>query len=158
MNMFEEARSIKGMMEMLGATQNEMAKKLSVSQSYVANKLRLLKLSEECERLIISSGLTERHARAVLRLDGDEERKSAISKISERSLTVAQSEALVDLLHCPKIPALVGRAQKLKATDSFLDSIKSSVKSLLSLGIDAKSTVSYVGKKTYVTVTISEDR
>ena len=78
MNMFEEARSIKGMMEMLKITQEEMAKKLGVSQSYIANKIRLLKLGEEAERIVLDGRLTERHARCVLRLDDPEERSSAL--------------------------------------------------------------------------------
>ena len=54
-NMFEQARSVKGMMEMCGMTQSDMAKKLGVSQSYIANKLRLLSLSDEARQLLMEN-------------------------------------------------------------------------------------------------------
>ena len=73
MNMFEEARTISGMIQMLGMTQSEVAKKLGTSQSYVGNKVRLLNLSEGIQKKILDLGLSERHARALLRLDDMEE-------------------------------------------------------------------------------------
>lgn len=156
MNMFDEARSIRGMIEMLGSTQNEMAKKLGVSQSYVANKLRLLKLSPECERAIIEKGLSERHARVILRLRDDGERLRAIIDISERGLTVSESEALVDLIKTENLPKTIERSMRNDAASSFLESLSLSVKALVSLGISAKKTVSYYGNKAYVTVCIEE--
>lgn len=156
MNMFDEARSIKGMMEMLGATQNEMAKKLGVSQSYIANKLRLLKLDSSCEMAVIKGGLSERHARAALRLVGDEERLAVLSKMAADRLTVSQGEALVDLRHTGQAPKIIGGAQRCEATAAFFESISLSVKSLVSLGISAKESISYYGKKAYVTVCIEE--
>lgn len=156
MNMFDEARSMKGMIEMLGATQSELAKRLGVSQSYVANKIRLLKLSAECEKKILEGGLSERHARAVLRLDENEERLSALTKISKENLTVAQSEALVDFLHNGKAPARIGSTERGLAKDKFFDTVHQSVEALVSLGISATKSLSYYGKKTYLTVCIDE--
>jgi ParB family chromosome partitioning protein len=154
--MFEEARSIKGMMEMLKITQDEMARKLGVSQSYIANKLRLLKLGEEAERLVVDGGLTERHARCVLRLEDPSMQLSALSKIRERRLTVAESEALVSLLHDGGAPERIGRAQRLKIVDSFRENLHRSVETVISLGLGATETVSHYGKKTYITVCIDE--
>ncbi len=156
MNMFEEARSLRGMMEMLEITQDEMAKKLGVSQSYVANKLRLLKLDDECERLVIDGKLSERHARAVLRLDGNEQRQAALLRIRERGLTVAESEALIDLLHDGQAPSRIGKSERLNSIDAFRDNLKRSIATLISLGVDATETVGYYGKKTYITVCIDE--
>ena len=77
MNMFEEASALEGTIKMCKLTQSDIAKKLGVSQSYIANKLRLLSFSESMKAEILSSGLTERHARAVLRLKGEELRRVA---------------------------------------------------------------------------------
>lgn len=156
MNMFEEARSLKGMMKMLSITQDEMAKKLGVSQSYVANKLRLLKYSGDCEKIIIDGALSERHARAVLRLNDDAARISALKRICERRLTVAESEALVDLLHDGDAPRRIGNAERIFCVDTFKDTLKRSLSTLKSLGVDATQSISYYGKKTYITVCIDE--
>ena len=61
MNMFDEARSMHGMIQMCKMTQSELAQKLGVSQSYVANKLRLLKFGEEMQKKITDSAISERH-------------------------------------------------------------------------------------------------
>ena len=68
MNMFDEARALSGTIKMRGISQSEMAKMLGVSQSYIANKLRLLTLDDGLKAKICESNLTERHARAILRL------------------------------------------------------------------------------------------
>ena len=156
MNMFDEARAIRAMMEMCAMTQDGMAKKLGVSQSYVANKLRLLKLPCELEKRIVEGGLSERHARALLRLDDPEARRTALDRICERRLNVAEAEALVDMLHDGQAPKRIGRATKLSRIDTFIDTVKQSLKTLSSLGIDAKESISYYGSKTYITISIDE--
>ena len=156
MNMFDEARAIRAMMEMCAMTQDGMAKKLGVSQSYVANKLRLLKLPCELEKRIVEGGLSERHARALLRLDDPEARRTALDRICERRLNVAEAEALVDMLHDGQAPKRIGRATKLSRIDTFIDTVKQSLNTLSSLGIDAKESISYYGSKTYITISIDE--
>lgn len=156
MNMFDEARAIRAMMEMCAMTQDGMAKKLGVSQSYVANKLRLLKLQCELEKRIVEGGLSERHARALLRLDDPEARRTALDRICERRLNVAEAEALVDMLHDGQAPKRIGRATKLSRIDTFIDTVKQSLNTLSSLGIDAKESISYYGSKTYITISIDE--
>ena len=96
MDMFEEAQALSGMIQMLGLTQDEVAKKLGVSQSYIANKLRLLKFSPSVREKIRESGLSERHARALLRLPHDEDILFFVEKIRGDSLTVQSTEELVD--------------------------------------------------------------
>ena len=97
MNMFEEARALAVTMNMRKFNQKEMAKSLGVSPSYVANKLRLLKLSDDVQTRIIESGLTERHARAMLCLKNEKDRLSALDIMREEKLSVASTEALVDV-------------------------------------------------------------
>ena len=94
MNFFDEARSIRTMLSMRNMTQEQLAELLGVSQPYIANKLRLLKLARHEER-ITEAKLTERHARCLLRLDEDL-RDEALDKIIEGEFTTAESEAMVD--------------------------------------------------------------
>ena len=103
MNCFETAAGIARLIELYGLTQEEAALKLGYSQSAVANKLRLLRLSPEERRLLTEGGLSERHARCLLRLEKPEERRYALSEILAKSLTVTQSEALVEKILAGKV-------------------------------------------------------
>lgn len=98
LNMFEEARAFSVLSTQYSLTQEEIAAKLSLSQSAVANKLRLLRLSKEEQELILSSGLTERHARALLRIPAPSIRRSALEYIICNKLNVSDSEAYITKL------------------------------------------------------------
>ena len=95
LNMFEEAAAMATLAERYHLTQDEIADRLSVSQACVANKLRLLRHSEETRELILRHHLTERHARALLRIPDEETRARLLEEIISRGLNVAASEALV---------------------------------------------------------------
>ena len=158
MNMFEEAKSLTVMLKMRNLSQNELSKMLGVSKSYVANKLRLLGLGEDMQTQIITAGLTERHARALLRLNDSEQRQRALDTICERGLSVAESEALVDLLRIGEAPKMIGQADRLKGIDAFLKSTKESLATLSSLGIKATQKVTHLGAKTMITICIDETK
>lgn len=101
MNMFEEARALCGTIRMCGITQQEIAKKLGVSQSYIANKLRLLNFSDRMQAKISESGICERLARALLRIKDEALQESVLAQLIDRRMTVAEGEALVESL-CEK--------------------------------------------------------
>ena len=155
MTMFDEARTIAGMIKMQGETQAETAKRLGVSQSYIANKLRLLAFSDEEQTEICESGLSERHARTLLRLQG-ERRRTALKRTVERGYTVRECEALVDFLHDTEAPKAIKSVTPCDRIKKFIDTLEESVKTLRSLGIDAKISRSYHGRKSYITVCIKE--
>lgn len=96
MNCFEVAEGIRYLIDSFELTQCEAAHQLGLSQSAVANKLRLLRLSEEERAALIAAGCGERHARALLRLTEPTRRWQAIEKIVADHLTVAQTERLVE--------------------------------------------------------------
>ena len=95
---FEEAEGIAHLMKVCSYTQEEVAKKLGKSQASISNKLRLLKLGEDVILKIIDSSLTERHARALLRLKSEKERTDALSHIIQNSLNVWQTDKYIDSL------------------------------------------------------------
>ena len=98
LNMFEQAYGFRKLIENYRMTQEEVARKMSLSQSAVANKLRLLRLSYEEQQLILEYALTERHARALLKLDRSEQRLEAISYIAEKKLNVQAAEQYIEEL------------------------------------------------------------
>ena len=98
LDMFEEAAAISSLSADHGMTQGEIARILSCSQSSVANKLRLLRLSDAERKLITENSLTERHARAFLRLSDPERRLHAISLAVRGRMNVAATEELVEAM------------------------------------------------------------
>lgn len=150
LSMFEEAASIQSLISLTGMTQEACAKKLSVSQSYVANKLRLLRLSEGEQEKIEENGLTERHARALLRLEDKEEREEVLSIIIKREMNVSRTEEYIEDIICAK-SRLAERESKPKGSDQkrklvirdirlFYNSIDHAVDVIKKSGIPVEST------------------
>ncbi len=98
LNMFEQAGAIAALIDMHAMTQEEIARTLSLSQSCVANKLRLLRLTTEERDTILCAHLTERHARAFLRIKDLDVRRRTVRMVSERGFNVAQTEEYIDSL------------------------------------------------------------
>ena len=153
MSMFDEARSIAVMMKMRGLSQTRAARMLGVSQPYIANKLRLLQLGEDLQKKICAAGLSERHARALLRLS-PEQRGEALDKIIRKKLSVAESEALVDFLRSYDAPRKIGRADRLKGIDLFIKETKNTLSALSLIGVSTSQKVSYHGSKIMITIAI----
>ncbi len=101
LNIFEQASAISSLINIYHITQDEAAEKLSVSQSYIANKLRLLRLTDEERKLILENSLSERHARALLRIRDEGERLTALRHIISYALNVASAERYIEAL-CEK--------------------------------------------------------
>lgn len=95
---FEEAEGYARLMADYHMTQEELSDKLGKSQSAIANKLRLLKLEDEIKQGIFDAGLSERHARALLKLPNKKSRERALKRIISAKLTVAQAEHLVEAM------------------------------------------------------------
>lgn len=98
LHFFEQAAAFRMLINDFELTQEEIARKSGLSQSAVANKLRLLTLSKEEQTAITAAGLTERHARAILRLKSPQERQEAIAHVRANNLKVAATEQLVDAM------------------------------------------------------------
>lgn len=96
LNMFEEAYGYKKLIENHHLTQDEVAKRMSVSQSAVANKLRLLRLGYDEQQLVLEHCLTERHARALLRVDDPLIRLKILKYVIENKLNVSSTEAYIE--------------------------------------------------------------
>lgn len=95
LNMFEQARAIRRLLLDCRMTQEQVAKQLGKNQSTIANKLRLLRLEDEEQNMILSLGLSERHARLFLKVEG-EQRIQCINKAAKYNMTVAQTEQMIN--------------------------------------------------------------
>ena len=94
----EEAEAIANLIASYGFSQEQTAEKLGKSQSAIANKLRLLRLSPSCIALLRENDLSERHARALLRIADEQARLQALQTIIEKKMNVAQSEEYIEHL------------------------------------------------------------
>lgn len=86
----EEAKSYKNLLDRGYLTQEQLASKMGVSQSSIANKLRLLNLDEEVQEALLNEKISERHARALLSIENKEEQKKWLQRIINERLTVRQ--------------------------------------------------------------------
>ena len=96
LNFFEEAEGYATLMNDYGLTQEQVAKKVGKNQSTIANKIRLLRLPKEIKEYIIQNGLSERHARALLKIPEKEIQMALVSRIAEKNLRVKDAEDLVE--------------------------------------------------------------
>lgn len=139
LNYIEEAEAFCTLINDHGLTQEELADKLGKGQSTIANKIRILKLSPEIRKILTDNGLTERHARALLRLPEERQRLRVAKLIAERGLNVAKTEELVDkLLQGPDRPHAEPRNMRLfKDLRIFTNTIKQAVDMMNRSGIAA---------------------
>ena len=92
---FEEAVGYESLLSQFSLTQEVLAERVGKSQSTIANKLRLLRLPTKVREQVFSAGLTERHARALLKLEQEAEQLRIVQMIAENMLTVKEAEDLI---------------------------------------------------------------
>ena len=140
LNLFEEAEGLRRLVEEWGVTQEEAAERLGRSQSAVANKLRLLRFTPEERAQILDAGLTERHARALLRLEDPARRAAALQLVVERGLNVAQTETYLRQLMGEESPAeKPKRTVLVRDVRIFVNTIRHAVDLMKQNGIRAES-------------------
>ncbi len=143
LNMFEEARGIARLIRKYGLTQEQAAIKLGKKQSTVANKLRLLRLGMEEQEWILSAHLSERQARALLRINDESLRREVLSRVISDRLSVGQTETLVTeaLMKKPEETPTPKQERKIAIKDVriFVNTINKAVDTMRLSGINAIS-------------------
>lgn len=141
LNYIEEAEAYCTLIDEHGLTQEQLADKLGKGQSTIANKIRILRLSPEIRKVLTDNSLTERHARALLRLPEERQRLRVLKIITERGLNVAKTEELIDrLLSNPERPAIEPKNMRVfKDLRIFTNTIKQAVDMMKRSGISAKA-------------------
>ena len=140
LDFWEEANGIRQLIRMFGMSQEEAARRLGKSQSAVANKLRLLKLPEDVLETLRSRGLSERHARALLKLPDDASRRAALRKMIDRNMTVAAAESYIDALLAEKRASEAAEGKRtfvMRDLRLFLNSVTRSLELMKQGGVAA---------------------
>ena len=96
LNFIEEAQAYKKLMDEFNLTQVEIAEKVGKQQSTISNKIRILSLPEDVQEAITENNLTERHARALLKLNEEEDRRNVLKRVVKNNLNVKQTEKLIE--------------------------------------------------------------
>ncbi|MBR3970924.1 MAG: ParB/RepB/Spo0J family partition protein [Ruminococcus sp.] len=141
LSFFEEATAIEKLIEYYGLTQEEAASKLGKAQSTVANKLRILRLTEAEREIVSKFNLTERHARALLRLGSAQERLFLLEKIVKNKLNVEKTELLIDnyIGKVKEKQSYKKRSPVFQNVSIFVNTINKAIQTMQSAGIAAES-------------------
>lgn len=145
----EEAMGISQLLTHYRMSQEQVARLLGKSQSSIANKLRILRHSTDVLNALREGNLTERHARALLKLGSDPEKLGAIAEIVRQGMSVARTEKYIELLLSKK------QEQPARANvGAFLNSLTQSLQKIQSSGIPAISERRETDSQIVLTITI----
>jgi len=141
----EEAESYNNLINEHGFTQEELAQKVGKSQSTIANKIRLLRLPPMVKKMLADNNLTERHARALLKLHDEQMQLKVLKIVCERGLNVKKTEELVE-----RAIEKMTRKKEVKPTDKkftkaikdvriFINTVKQALELIRKAGVNARA-------------------
>lgn len=136
---FEEAQAIEKLIVDFGMSRDEVCKKLGKAPPTISNKLRLLRLPEEIRLKIIQENLSERHARALLKLTSVSQMERAMSIIAEKRLNVAESEKLILQIMTNDSRRRQPPVKLFKDVRIFVNTLNHAVDTMRRAGIEADS-------------------
>lgn len=140
LNFFDEAEGYSNLISDFNITQEELAQRIGKTQATIANKIRILKLSPVVKKIIKANNLTERHARALLKLPGEDIQLKALKKITKNNLNVTQTDEYVEFLLSPKKPKNNQKSTRIfKDIRIFSNTIKQAIDMMNKSGINAYS-------------------
>ena len=140
LNPIEEAQAYKRLLEEFHLKQDEVAERVSKSRAAVTNSMRLLKLSDEVQQMLIDDMISTGHARTLLAIEDAEEQYNMAQKIFDEKLSVRDVEKLVKNLHKPEKPA------KKKVDDRTMETIYLDIEEKLKARLSTKVTVTSRGE------------
>ena len=152
LGVFDEAEGIEKLISGWNVSREEAARRLGLAPSTLSNKLRLLRLSPQTRRVIEENGLSERHARELLRLAAPEQEKAA-AHIAARGLSVAETERYITSL-CTEKKQRQKPVYIVKDVRLFINTFEHAVDVMKNSGIGAVSTVTESGENIIYTVSI----
>ena len=145
LNYFEEAEGYARLIQEFQITQEEVARKMGKSQPTIANKLRLLHISERVRREISVDVITERHVRSLLKLKNEEQQLEVLNRIYKNNLNVRQTDELIENMLITEEKNMREQKKKkmmkaIKDMKIFVNTIRGTVKTLQDAGLPAEVT------------------
>ena len=143
LNYFEEAEGYARLIQEFQITQEEVAKKMGKSQPTIANKLRLLQISQRVRKEISVDVITERHVRSLLKLKNEEQQLDVLNRIYKNNLNVRQTDDLIENVLIAEEENIREQKKKkmmkaIKDMKIFVNTIKSTVKTIQDAGMPAE--------------------
>lgn len=156
LNFMEEAEGYYNLINDHGMTQEELARKVGKKQSTIANKLRLLKLKDSIKKKVLENELTERHARALLKLPDDTLQEKALDRIIKKNLNVKKTEELVEKM-LDEVAAVEEEPKKKRIKGKmnyniYINTLKNACKEILKAGCRVE--YSQIDRGEFVEVTV----
>ncbi|MGI6614589.1 MAG: nucleoid occlusion protein [Dethiobacteria bacterium] len=154
LNYLDEAAGYARLIQEFALTQEVLAQRLGKSQSTIANKMRLLKLPVEVKELLVKEQLSERHARALLKLETEEQQLAMIQQIIKKKLTVSETENKIDQIVGKEETGGSAPQRKVVVRDVriFLNTLREAVRIIEKSGLSPE--VEEKVERDYVEVTI----
>ena len=129
LNPVEEAMAYKRLIDEFHLKQDEIAERVGKSRTAVTNAMRLLKLSEKVQQMLIDEMITAGHARAILSIADKEKQESIAMKVFDEKLSVRETEALVKRMLEP--PKTAKKSKFSSAEDAIYESLEEKMKSIM---------------------------
>lgn len=158
LHFLEEAEGYEQLMEQFHLTQEAMAARVGKKQSTIANKLRLLRLSPAVRKVLVDAGLSERHARALLKLDDDAKRLEVLEVVVAKNYSVRQTEEYINKLLEDSQQEKRRRIVIVNDVRIYLNSIKQVVNAIKDVGIPVNMEQTVEGDEVIVSVRIKNQK
>jgi len=162
LTVIEEATAYGQLLEMHGLTQEALAQRLGKSQSTIANKLRLLKLSESVQQALLNKSITERHARSLIGLETEEEQEQILQRILDYDLNVKQTEEEIEKLKNPQEKKPKKKRAKFKGVNKdvriAMNTIRQSLSMVSDTGVDIESDEKELDDHYEITIKIPKNK
>ena len=158
LHFLEEAEGYEQLMEQFHLTQEAMAARVGKKQSTIANKLRLLRLSPAVRKVLVDAGLSERHARALLKLEDDAKRLEVLEVVVAKNYSVRQTEEYINKLLEDNQQEKRRRMVIVNDVRIYLNSIKQVVNAIKDVGIPVNMEQTVDGDEVIVSVRIKNQK
>lgn len=158
LNFVEEAEGFRRLIEEHDMSQKDVAARVGKNQSTISNKLRILKLSPKVRDKIVHSGLSERHARALLKLEDETLHEKVIDQVIKNELTVKKTEELVQTYLTLNEPTKKKKIRGVFNYKIYINTLKQAYQAIKDTGLNAEFDQSDKGDHIEVVVRIPKDK
>ncbi|MBP2634802.1 MAG: noc [Firmicutes bacterium] len=162
LHFLEEAEGYQHLIASFSFTQEELARRVGKNQSTIANKLRLLKLAPEVRQVLVGQSLTERHARALLKIDNTRTQMEVLENVKDKRLNVRETEDLIEnfsnISREKVVPPKQTVVKIIKDVRIFINTINSVISQMKKSGMDIKVQQDVDGEYVNINIQVKNSR